>query len=110
MRTAGEVYQNSVSPQAFVLDVTPSDSTVPGGVTDMTLVSAAVFRVYLPDGTSTTWTAAMSMQSTTKLRLTHPYAAGDLATAGRLVIFADLTTTDGTEPCSPVTLLVKPPR
>lgn len=76
----------------------------------MTLVSAASLRVYLPDGTSTTWTATISMQSTAKLRLTHPYASGDLSQTGRHVIFADLTTTDGTEPCSPVTLLVKSAR
>jgi len=110
MRTTGEVYQGSLSPLAFVLDVTPSDSASVGGVPDLSVVTAASFRVYLPDGTSATWTATMTRQTATTLRLTHAYASGNLSQTGRYVIFADLTTPDGTEPCEPVTLVVKAAR
>lgn len=91
-------------PKAYVLDLTPETSDV-----DLSDVSAAVFKVQAPSGTVTTWTAALSNQSTTSLRLTYTFAPTQFTAVGVYLIYALLTVTGGTLTSEPRALRVRGP-
>lgn len=84
------VYLNPVAPETYTSDIVPGTSGV-----DLSTVTAAVFSVRKPDETELTWAATLSNQTSTTLTLTHAYAAGDVDTTGRYLVFALLTMPSG---------------
>lgn len=90
------------APAAYVLNLTPETAGV-----DLSTVTAASLSVRKPDGTTTSWSATRSNQTTTTLTLTHLFDVADLTKAGQYVIHALLTLPAGTLPSEPVILLVK---
>lgn len=96
------VYQNAVAPEAYTRD----DSVGASGF-DMSTISAASLHVRKPDGTTTTWTASISLQTATSLRLTHTYAGGDVALVGTYIVWAVYTVPGGTIRSKPRVLVCK---
>ena len=86
-----EVHQDAVAPYAFRYDVTSTDVTN----FDLSTVVSAVFRVLRENGNETTWSAALSDQTTTTLRLTHIFASGDVDQIETLVITPVMTAAGG---------------
>ena len=83
----GTVLVGLRSPRALVIDVEPSDD-----VPDLSTVTDASLRVYRAAGVIESWTCAMSLQTATTLRLTHPWVVGDNDTVGEgLRIYPQLT-------------------
>lgn len=96
-------YQGMVAPNAYVVQIGQGSSGI-----DLTTVSAATLQVRMPDGTSTTWTATISSQTTPSLVLTHNYVANDLAQAGDYSVYATMTVPAGTIESHPEVLRVRP--
>lgn len=82
------LYEDQLSPDAYVLDVTPGNSAV-----DLAAVNSAAFHVHRrSDGSITTWAAAITNQTPTTLTLTYLLAAGEIDTVrGSYDIYARLT-------------------
>ena len=80
-------YADQLSPDAYVLDVTPGVNNL-----DLTTVASASFKVRrAADDSEATWTATMSLQTATTLRLTYQLLAGDIDTVrGNYAIYARL--------------------
>ncbi len=76
---------------------------------DLSTVSAASLSVQTPQNgyAEETWTASMSTQTATTLRLTHTFLTGEADVAGRYVVVAVLTCTGGTVTSDPVAFDVK---
>ena len=92
---------SDLAPKQYVLDLAAEDGL------DLSTVAGATLQVLRPDGTATTWTVAMSHQTPTTLRLTHPWAAGDIAKPGKYVIYARLTVPGGELTSAPQALDVR---
>lgn len=97
------VRSGAVAPEAYVLDVTPGSSGV-----DLSTVTAAVFNVRRPDGTTTTWTATRSNQTSSTLKMTHTFVAADTNQQGEHRVYAALTIPSGTVRTAPQTVNVLP--
>jgi len=97
------VYVGMRSPYAVQVDVSPSD-TMP----NLSIVSAATISVTKPDGSTASWSATLSNQTATTLKLTHVLATDgtDVATPGRYVLVAQLTTPAGLRISEPTHLYV----
>jgi hypothetical protein len=86
-----ELYQGALAQETFVLNLVPAD--VEGTPTySLSAVATASFEVMKPDGSVTSWTAAMSNQTGTTLTLTYSFHAStsELDQAGTYVIYAKL--------------------
>ena len=109
MSLADYVYVLASAPYAVEVDVTPSDTTP-----DLSVVSAASIDVIKADGTTVNWTATISNQTATTLRLTHVFAAAGADLPGPagyfLVLVPKLTTPSGVQYGVPVPLPVLPLR
>jgi hypothetical protein len=97
------IHINAVSPYAFRYDVTSTDPTN----FDLSTVSSAVFRVLRENGNQVTWTAALTDQTTTTLRLTHVFAAGDVDQFETVTITPIMTAPAGDFFATPKRLLVR---
>lgn len=99
------VYAGAKSPEALQVNVSPSES-----VPDLSLVTAAEIQVVKPNGSTETWSATLSNQTTTTLRLTHVFHAsgGDVATSGNYRLRVYLTVSGETRRCELRTLPVLP--
>ncbi len=99
------IHIDPVAPQSLLLNLTPA---VAGDI-DLSTVSAAVLHVQTPQNgyAEETWTASLSNQTTTTLRLTHIFIAGEADTAGPYTVVAVLTCTAGTVKGDPVVFTVK---
>jgi hypothetical protein len=98
-------YAGAADPEALLIDVSSSD-TVP----DLTVVTEASVSVRKPDGTTDTWDATISNQTTSSLRVTHVYAddGTDIADVGSYGLVVVLTTPSGPRRCEPIALPVRP--
>lgn len=96
------VYAGAVAPEAYSLSVTPGTSGI-----DLSTVTAASFKVVKAGGTSATWTATRSNQTTSTLTLTYTFLSGDIDTPGVYAIYAALTIPSGTVRTQPKQLIVK---
>lgn len=85
-----------VTTGALEMVITQDDSGL-----DLSTVTGAVFNVRRADGTTTTWSAVITQQSTTQLTLTHVLQAGDcpVGVAGIYSIEPMLTVPAGPWPC-----------
>lgn len=97
------VWQGAVAPEGYSLDVTPGVASV-----DLSTVSAQVFNVKKPDGTTTTWACSRTNQTASTLTLTHTFVGADVTTPGSYVVYAALTIPAGTVRTKPRVLVVKP--
>lgn len=97
-----EMFQGAVAPEVYRLDVKPGTSAV-----DLSTVSVASLKVRRPDGTTTSWSVAMSLQTATTLRLEHTFASGETDQLGNYGVYAELTIPSGTVRTVPQQLLVK---
>lgn len=93
--TRGSVVRGVRDPMALVIDLVPSVK-----VPNLTTVTAASLKVWRNPAREVTeeadesesWTCAMSNQTTSTLRLTHPWVEGDNDTPSEeLHIYAQLT-------------------
>lgn len=77
------------------------------GLTDLTVVTAASFRVVSPTRGVLTWGANLLAVPTAKLvRLGHTYAVGDLTVVEQLVVTPVLTIPGDVVDCVPILLSV----
>lgn len=98
------VYEDAVDPDAIRFDV-----TLPAGETfDLSAVTSANVSVLSsPSGDLPTWTATLSLQTATTLRVTHVFALGEVATPGPYRLLVRLYVGSTLRRCVPVSLLVK---
>ncbi len=89
------LYQDQLDPDSYTLDLTRGDSTL-----DFTTVASATFKVLRKaDGSTATWTATLSNQTTTTLTLTYLLAAGAIDTVkGVYVVYAHMVLTGSGKP------------
>ena len=102
MNTRNIVYTGAVAPESLRVTVESGESDL-----DLTTVTAASLSVRKPDGTTTTWTVAITDQEEGSLVLTHAFSSGDLPDTGGYVVVALLTVPGGTRRCLPQKLLAK---
>jgi hypothetical protein len=98
--------QNALAPYQFQMVLSPN---VIGTPVDLTTITAATLSVRRADASKTTWTAALSNQTSTTLTLTHPYLPGDVALLGLYQVYAVLTTASGPIDSTSVQLTVYDP-
>jgi len=98
------IYRGMRAPRAVRIDVTPSASTP-----DLTVVTAAEIEVRLFGSPHATWSATLSGQSATTLRLTHVFDAlgAETERAGPYTLMAILTVPGGEDRVGPYLLDVK---
>lgn len=98
------MYQGALAPESFIMVVTPGSSGV-----NMNNISAATFEVRKSNGSTTSWSATLSNQSSTSLTLTHIMNAmtSELDVVGTYNVYASMTHTSGTVASVPVELIVK---
>src|SRR5688500_4811416 len=85
------LYVGLVAPKTYSVDIVPGDSSL-----DLSTVSAATFQIRKPDGTTTSWTAALSSQTATTLTLTFTFgASSELDQAGTWHFYAKFTVPGG---------------
>jgi hypothetical protein len=105
LKLAAEVLEGTVAPAALVIDVVPSALTVP----DLSVATDADLHVLRGDGTTETWTCTMSDQTSTSLRLTHPWDSTDTDTPfEQIIIYARLTLPSGVRRLRPARITVRP--
>ena len=95
------IYQGAVAPETFQLTVSAGTSGV-----DLTTVSGASFKVKLPDGTTTTWSATTSGATVSSIVVSHTLVSGDTTQTGTYYIYATLTVPGGTVRSVPVAVAV----
>jgi len=88
-----QIHQGALAPYAFRYDVTSAD---PVGF-DLSTVTSAVFSIRRENGNPDTWPAVVDVGSQTSsfVRLTHVFAAGDVDQLEVLTITPVLTTGSG---------------
>lgn len=81
-----------LGPSGYSMDIVPGDSGL-----DMSLVSAAEFRVKKNDGTIIVWAGSMSNQTTTTLTVTYIFSTltSPVDKAGHWSIYCALTIPTG---------------
>lgn len=86
------LYVGIVAPKTYAVDFVQGASSL-----DMTTISAATFEIRKPDGTTTSWTAALSNQTTNTLTMTHTFSAApsELDKAGTWHFYAKYTIPGG---------------
>ena len=86
------LYVGMVAPYQYVADLVPGDSGL-----DLSTVTAATIEIRKPDGTTVSWAATRSNQTTSTLTLTHNLAAGtsEIDQAGEWHFYAELTVAGG---------------
>lgn len=57
----------------------------------LTTATAASFLVYKPNKQEVEWTCSMSNVTTSRMVISHPYAAGDIDLEGQYVVRAKIT-------------------
>ena len=77
-----EIHQGALAPYAFRYDATSEDAAS----FDLSTVTSASFEVTRENGNTDSWTAAVSNQATTTLRLTHVFVAGDVDQLETLIV------------------------
>lgn len=97
------VREDAEADEAYVLHLTPETAS---GI-DLSTIVSATLKVLKADGTTATWTAAMTNQTTTTLTLTHLFDVLDVPKSGKYVIYARLATASGFLKSEPTTLTVK---
>lgn len=98
----GTVPLGGRDPLALEIDITPSDT-----VSDLSVVTAASLKVWRVNNVIEVWTCAMSNQTATTLKLTHPWVEGDNDTANEgLRIWPQLTIGGRVYESSPVIVTV----
>lgn len=98
------IYIGAVAPESFEIVISKGASSL-----DLSTVSAASLAVSRPDRTETTWTAALSEQSATSLKLTHTFGSGETDQAGDYYIVPRLTVPGGTHRAERVILPILDP-
>jgi hypothetical protein len=86
--------------------------TRPSGSThDLSLVTGAVLRGEKPDGTAFSWTAGLSLQSTSTVTLTYELAAdgSDIDQAGTYKFYPRLSISGGTLDCDDSRIVAEDP-
>ncbi|HZC31138.1 MAG TPA: hypothetical protein VE261_06425, partial [Gaiellaceae bacterium] len=78
------------APEALSIDLVQGKTAI-----DFTTVSAAQFKVKRADGTISLWSATLSNQTATTLRVSHTFASGDVTAQDRCVGVAHLTVPGG---------------
>lgn len=89
------VYTGAQAPEGITIDVTPDTVEAPDVPLDLTTVVSAELHVTPPRGGSRMWTATLSNQTSTTLRLTYTYDVGDIDQEGWWRIVARLTLAGG---------------
>ncbi len=86
------VYQDQLDTDGYILDVTPGVSGL-----DLSTVASATFLVLRRgDGSTSTWTATLSVQTASTLTLTYLFAAGEIdSVKGTYVIYARMVLGSG---------------
>jgi hypothetical protein len=97
------VYEDAVDPAALRVDITASNALA--DLSDVT--TADIYVISSPSGATPTWTATLSNQSATTLRVSHVFATGDVATPGPYRLLVRLYVGSTLFRCVPVTLQVK---
>jgi hypothetical protein len=95
------VYQGADAPESLAIAVTSADY-------DLATVTAASLRVTLPDGTVTSWTAAVSGATTSALTLTHTFSPAETAQLGIYQVLGLLAVPAGTLRTLQSNFLVQP--
>lgn len=84
------VHQNAVAPYAIRYDGTSEDAAY-----DLSTATSGRFDVEYSDGTTAQWTATLSNQTATTLRLTHVFVAGDVPNVEVVLIEPRVSTPAG---------------
>ena len=100
-----EIHQGAVAPYAFRYDVTSDDVAN----FDLSTVTSATFEIVRENGNPDSWTAALSLATTTTLRLTHVFLAGDVDQLETLRITPLMQSPSGAFFGNTRTLRVRPP-
>ena len=81
-----------VAPKTYAVDIIPGDSSL-----DLSTVSAATFEIRKPDGTTTSWSTALSNQTASTLTMTYSFGAAPsvLDQAGTWRFYAKFTVPSG---------------
>ena len=88
----GKLYVGLVAPKQYVVTVVPGASSL-----DLSTVSVATIEIRKPDGTTASWTTALSAQTATTLTLTHTFSAApsEVDQAGTWHFYAKFTVPGG---------------
>lgn len=93
--TTSSIHVGELAPASLIIDVTPSDL-----LPDLSIVTAVSISVQKPNSAGkmvkVTWTGAMSAQTATTLKVTHPFVAGDLDIPGVYTAYVVMTVPSGT--------------
>lgn len=96
------IHQAAVAPYALRYDVTSTS-----GEFDLSTVTAGEFHILRGNGSEDTWSAGISNQTATSLRLTHVFISTDVPDVETVVVEPHLTTPSGVLVCEPKTLRVR---
>lgn len=97
------VYEDALDPDALRIDIAASNS-----LPDLSVVTTAnIIVLASPTGALPTWSAVLSNQTATTLRVSHVFALGDVATPGTYRLLVRLYVGSVLHRCIPVPLLVK---
>lgn len=95
------IHQGAEAPYALRYDATSSEF-------DLNDVTAGEFHVLRENGGEDVWSAGISNQTSTSLRLTHVFTADDVPDVEVIVVEPRLSTPSGVLVCEPKTLRVRP--
>lgn len=86
-----KLYVGLVAPKTYTVDFVRGDSSL-----DMSTITAATIEVRKPDGTTTSWAATRSNQTSTTLTLTFTFGtSSELDQAGTWHFYAKFTIPGG---------------